>query len=542
MSGADRDRGELAIVLHSHMPYVEGFGTWPFGEEWLFEAIATAYLPILELCERWAEAGARDLVTIGITPVLADQLILPGVGDRFLDFIRGVRVETHRLDTEGLERAGQSLAAKALRHSAHEYAHAADYFEQLDGDLIAALRRLDDQGVVELWASSATHAVLPLLATEAGIRLQVETGVQAHRFRFGRWSGGFWLPECAFRAGIDEQLASAGVRAFCVYLPSGDPLASLEPIASSADSIAVPIDWPTISLVWDDCGYPADPVYRDYHSPTLNGLRPYRNGGGPYDAEAAVARAREHAVEFVARVIERLDHYLDSRGRAGLVVCALDTELLGHWWHEGPAWLAAVVEQARSVGLALTTLPEALERHEPVQMVLGESSWGAGKDLGTWDSPGVAELVWSARKAELGLVQALDRTGLGAEGGALERSARELLALQSSDWAFMATRELAADYPQQRVRGHAAAFEQALATLREVPAEHSGGPNEAVLPVIDARLRGLAPGLKLSTLLEPPSAWGRSGLSENGTPRVRLRDRGSLAIPPAACLPPCAGK
>src|SRR5258707_9516903 len=27
--------GELAIVLHSHQPYVAGFGTWPFGEEWL---------------------------------------------------------------------------------------------------------------------------------------------------------------------------------------------------------------------------------------------------------------------------------------------------------------------------------------------------------------------------------------------------------------------------------------------------------------------------------------------------------------------------
>ncbi|MEA2448889.1 MAG: 1,4-alpha-glucan branching enzyme, partial [Thermoleophilaceae bacterium] len=36
----DRDRGELAIVLHSHMPYVEGFGTWPFGEEWLWDALA----------------------------------------------------------------------------------------------------------------------------------------------------------------------------------------------------------------------------------------------------------------------------------------------------------------------------------------------------------------------------------------------------------------------------------------------------------------------------------------------------------------------
>ena len=30
------------------MPYVEGFGTWPFGEEWLWEAVACVYLPLLE--------------------------------------------------------------------------------------------------------------------------------------------------------------------------------------------------------------------------------------------------------------------------------------------------------------------------------------------------------------------------------------------------------------------------------------------------------------------------------------------------------------
>jgi len=44
-----QDRGALAIVLHTHMPYVEGFGTWPFGEEWLWEAMASCYLPLLEL-------------------------------------------------------------------------------------------------------------------------------------------------------------------------------------------------------------------------------------------------------------------------------------------------------------------------------------------------------------------------------------------------------------------------------------------------------------------------------------------------------------
>ena len=44
--------GDLAIVLHSHMPYVEGFGTYPFGEEWLFDAVARSYLPVLEAADR----------------------------------------------------------------------------------------------------------------------------------------------------------------------------------------------------------------------------------------------------------------------------------------------------------------------------------------------------------------------------------------------------------------------------------------------------------------------------------------------------------
>ena len=63
------------------MPYVEGFGTWPFGEEWLWEALATCYLPLLELLERGAP------LTVSLTPVLCDQLEAPGVGERFARFV-----------------------------------------------------------------------------------------------------------------------------------------------------------------------------------------------------------------------------------------------------------------------------------------------------------------------------------------------------------------------------------------------------------------------------------------------------------------------
>ena len=57
LPAVSRRRGELAIVLHTHMPYVEGFGTWPFGEEWLWEAMATCYLPLLDVLERDPATG-----------------------------------------------------------------------------------------------------------------------------------------------------------------------------------------------------------------------------------------------------------------------------------------------------------------------------------------------------------------------------------------------------------------------------------------------------------------------------------------------------
>ena len=57
--------GRLSIVLHTHMPYVEGFGTWPFGEEWLWEAIATSYLPLLAVLD---ERPGRVTVSLRSPP------------------------------------------------------------------------------------------------------------------------------------------------------------------------------------------------------------------------------------------------------------------------------------------------------------------------------------------------------------------------------------------------------------------------------------------------------------------------------------------
>jgi 1,4-alpha-glucan branching enzyme len=458
----------LALLLHSHMPYVEGFGTWPFGEEWLWEAVASVYLPLLEVLD-----GAP--VTVGLTPVLCDQLeaMRGEAGERYVRHLREISSVIHAEDSEGLERGGEPALAAELRRAGGDYVIAVEEFERRERDLLGAFRSLDR---VELWTSSATHALLPLLATDAGRRLQLATAIASHQRRFGEWGGGFWLPECAYAPGLERDLADHGVRAFCVDQSAVPGFDHLHPVATEAGPVAIPIDWGTIQLVWDDrAGYPADGPYRNYHGRTEHDLKPWNNAGRPYRHAEAISLARERAR---ARLAD-----------GGLLCCALDTELLGHWWYEGPAWLAAVLEEAGRAGLELVTVSEGIDRVEPRPAALTASTWGRGKDLSTWDSPRVGELAVAARRAELRTVAA---AAVHAEPRpALERAARELLALQASDWAFMVTRELAGDYPRERVELHARELDAALAALT------------GLAPVPDPHLRGLAPDLDLAALTAP---------------------------------------
>ncbi|MFL5821144.1 MAG: 1,4-alpha-glucan branching protein domain-containing protein [Solirubrobacteraceae bacterium] len=473
MTSRARARGELALVLHTHMPYVEGFGTWPFGEEWLWEAMATCYLPLLDVL------GRDPPLTLSLTPVLCDQLEAPGVGERFRTFLEEVRAPTHARDIAGCRAAGAPELVRELELSAADYRGAAERFAAIDGDLLGAL------APHATWTSAATHAVLPLLATDAGVALQVGTGVAAARRRLGSWEGGFWLPECAHAAWLAPVLADAGVRCVCVDLTDVHGLGApgaLRPLQGTAGIRLAPLDRQTVELVWSDRGYPSHGTYRDYHHHTIHHHRPWANDGSSYDRDDARSLAREHAADFVARTIERLERAREQTGRPGLCVCALDTELLGHWWFEGLEWLSGVLDESVRQGLVLGRLDHALERHEAIASPAGGlpvTTWGSPRTLDTWDGPTVADLVWRARAAELRVV--------AASGRAPDRALRELLALQSSDWAFMVSRRLAGDYPRERAAGHARALDAALTPVGCTP----------------SALRNLAPVLDNAALTSP---------------------------------------
>ena len=333
---ADRP-GELAIVLHTHMPYVEGFGTWPFGEEWLWEAIATSYVPLLEALD------GRAPMTLSLTPVLCDQLEAPGAFERCVRFLREVRPESHRLDIEAFAAGGDRAGVAELERSA----------ARLRGGgrpARAAGRRrgFSRARTTREWTSSATHAVLPLLCLDEAIELQLRTGIESHRRRFGGWGGGLWLPECAYAPWLAGALEDAGVRASCVELTGlfglGDDR-HLRPLRTDEGPVLWPIDRSMIGLVWGERGYPAQPGYRAHDRVTEHHHRVWSIDGAPYDHDRAAELAATHARGFVEAVRERV-------AGGGLCVCAFDTELLGHWWHEGVRWLEAVIERGGGAGPA----------------------------------------------------------------------------------------------------------------------------------------------------------------------------------------------
>ena len=418
---------KLSIVLHTHMPYVEGFGTWPFGEEWLWEAIATSYLPLLDVLDRHP-----GQVTVSLTPVLCDQLEAPGALERCLTFLREIRPTSHQLDIDEAE----APVAAELERSAASYAAAADALERR-GDLLAAF------APHATWTSAATHPVLPLLVTGTGVRLQLRTGIASHRERFGEWGGGFWLPECAHAPWLDDILEEAGVRVACVDWTDVLGPGPQAPRSTEAGVVLAPLDREAIELVWHRDGYPAAAPYLDTHRLTERRHRAWANDGAVYDPDRAAGQVAADAEDFVRRVAER----------GGPSVVALDTELLGHFWPEGVDWLRLVLDACSREGVELVPPGEGEQVDAPVDPPA--TSWGEGRDLRTWSGPAAGGLAWTQREAELRAFSGRARPS--------DRALRELLALQSSDWAFLISAGTAGDYPRERAEGHREGFEAALA-------------------------------------------------------------------------------
>ena len=79
--------GAFTFVLHSHLPYCRRAGRWPHGEEWIHEAAAETYIPLLNVLYDLLDEGVMQRLTIGITPILTEQLADPDIVAHFQEYL-----------------------------------------------------------------------------------------------------------------------------------------------------------------------------------------------------------------------------------------------------------------------------------------------------------------------------------------------------------------------------------------------------------------------------------------------------------------------
>ncbi len=443
--------GAFTFVLHTHLPYCRRAGRWPHGEEWLHEASAETYLPLLNALYDLAEADVPARLTIGLTPVLCEQLADPLVREHLVAYLQD-KIAAAERDIPRFEREGN----RQLRYLATFYR---DWYannlrtlrERFGSDMVGAFRRLQDEGMIEIVTCAATHGYLPLLSRDSSVYGQIRTGVESYRRHFGCDPRAIWLPECAYRPAyvdadgtvrpaLEQFLSAQNIGCFFCEthtIEGGRPVGkaageAIGPYGAIRRQYIIPMDENTLSKgttykayyvvgssegltdppvaaigrnnrtgmqVWSaDWGYPGDSDYREFHKKDhISGMQYWRVTGArvdlghkdEYHPDWAAFKVREHARHYVGLVEDLLSAYHDETGEYGLIASNYDTELFGHWWFEGVEWIKQVlIGLAASDRVELTTASAYLDDHPPQEaMALPESSWGMGGGHWTWDNP-----------------------------------------------------------------------------------------------------------------------------------------------------------
>ena len=455
--------GQFTLVLHSHLPWLANHGRWPVGEEWLYQSWAASYQPVFAVLRGLADDGFTDVLSLGITPVLAAQLDDPHCTSSMYEWLANWQLRAMELATD----RDRERAAAGTAHFRAAGEALADFEQHWRHGASPAIRALQSSGIVELLGGPLAHPFAPLLDARVRQFSLTEGLADAHR-RWGHPPTGIWAPECAFSPGMEDEYASAGVSHFMVDGPTlhGDT-ATGRPVGGSG-VVAFGRDLTVSYRVWSPkSGYPGHAAYRDFHTYDHDsGLKLARVTGrsvagpdkAPYDPDRADAVIDEHVDDFIATVRARLQEESARAGRPAHVVAAFDTELFGHWWHEGPVWLDRVVRRLPAAGVTVGSLATARERGfvgDPVD--LPPSSWGSGKDWRVWAGPQVQHFVDLNSEVVDTALTTLDkrRDRATVRDRVNDQILRETLLTVASDWPFMVSKDTAGGYATDRAHKHA---------------------------------------------------------------------------------------
>jgi 1,4-alpha-glucan branching enzyme len=487
--------GHLALILHAHLPFVRHpEHEHSLEEEWLFEAITEAYIPLLRTVQRLVEDAVPFKLTMSISPTLCAMLDDQLLCERY---VRHLELLIDLAAREQKRNRRDPQLCKLADFYFDLFTETRHFFvDQSNCDLLSVVCQLRQTGALEIITTAATHGLLPILEQQSckAARAQVLIARDAYIELFGAEPVAFWLPECAYAPGLEFSLQQANLRWFVLDahgLLFGKPRphrSIYAPCYTPAGPAAFARDPDASRQVWSvHEGYPGHPAYRDFYrdigfdlslehlGPIARGMRKFSGvkyhrvtGSGDdkelYDRAAAETAATRHAIHFLEQRRVQIQEICEF-GFDPIIVAPFDAELFGHWWFEGPIFLEELIRGvAKESDFQLTTPSEYLAAHPTQQIVEPASStWGENGHLSVWLDPSNAWIYPHLHAAALRMTNIARRYAADANVSAtcdraLKQLTRELLLAQSSDWAFLMKTGTAREYATQRAVDHLARF------------------------------------------------------------------------------------
>lgn len=488
--------GYLGLILHGHIPWCKKSGTWPAGEEWLFEAINETYIPILNILRELKENGLKTAITINITPILAEQLADEYMQQRFTEYMENLisraKNDIKRFENHLDRRRIAEFYLKKFKHVLDTFYH--NYYR----DILGSFKWLQDEKMVELITCAATHGFLPLFEYDSGIFSQIQAAVDTHKKYFNSDPKGIWLPECAYRPkeykdgklqeSIDYWLKNSGIEYFFV---DSHGILDAEMIEQK-NNFGLTTNYgynleSSVSVfgrnkkasrqVWDaKIGFPGNEYYREFHKKDHeSGLHYWRITNKDlekgekqlYNIEKAKEVVESHAIHFVSLLMKELREFSEKFKTKGLVVSPYDFELFGHWWMEGILWLKIIFEMIQNhEAIEMITISDYISKYKYKFSIIrmGESSWGEGGHFQVWKNPEHG-WIWpyiNASIKEFENVLEINPNPNNWEKRILQQIARELLLMEGSDWPFLLYTQQAKEYANQRFHHHHQRFNKLI--------------------------------------------------------------------------------
>ncbi len=485
-------KGYLAFVLHAHLPFVRHPEDEYFLEErWLYEAITETYIPLIEVFDRLTADNVPFRITLSVSPPLVCMLNDSLLQERYVNKLKQLM---ELADKEVCRTKGTPFHDAANMYQQKLRSAYDTFCNQYQGNLNRAFKKFQQLGRLELITCGATHGYMPLMNNQESVYAQIETAVNVHCRSFGENPQGMWLPECAYKAGVDWIMKEFGIKFFftdthgVLFAERRPRYGIFAPVYCPGGVAAFARDIESSKQVWSSSeGYPGDADYREYYRDIgydldedyiweyihpdgirhNTGFKYHRITGDvdladkePYVPHWAWLKAQQHAGNFMFNREKQIEHLCSIMDRPPVIVAPYDAELFGHWWYEGPWWLESLIRRIHNdtEKIELITPSDYLKKHPHNQVTRPcESSWGNNGYHQVWLNENNHWIYRHLHYAADRMVE-LANEYLGTTDQLLQRSlnqaARELMLAQSSDWAFIMFTGTTVEYAVRRTKRH----------------------------------------------------------------------------------------